>query len=292
MTKTKTRQLLIYAAFVAPAVIFFTMVILVPFVRAILFSFQDWNGISSNIRWAGWSNYQKLVSDTGFLKSFSFTLRYVAVTAILLNVFGLLLALVLNMALKTRNVLRTAFFLPYVIGPVIIGFIWQFIITRLFGEIGKATGLLLFQKNWLSLPDYAFWSLVIVTVWHSAGYFMVIYLAALQGVPKDMLEAAEMDGAGRLSRFWHVVLPLIRPAMTINLFLAISNGFKGFDLNFALTKGGPFGSTESIAYHIYLDAFTKNLFTYASAKAVIFFLVLASVTLVQVAVMKRREVEM
>lgn len=291
-TTTRMRHLLTYAAFVAPAVLFFTMVILVPFMRAILFSFQDWNGISSDIRWAGWSNYTKMMSDTGFLKSFSFTIKYVLATTVLLNVVGLLLALVLNLSLKTRDFLRTAFFLPYVIGPVIIGFIWQFIITRLFSEVGKATGWVLFQKNWLSLPDYAFWSLVIVTIWHSAGYFMVIYLAALQGVPKDMLEAAEMDGAGRLKRFWHVVLPLIRPAMTINLFLAISSGFKGFDLNFALTKGGPFGTTESLAYHIYLDAFTKNLFTYASAKAVLFFLVLASITLVQVAVMKRREVEM
>ncbi|MFH5185837.1 carbohydrate ABC transporter permease [Paenibacillus sp. TAB 01] len=292
MTTMKTRQLLTYAAFVAPAVIFFTMVILVPFMRAIVFSFQDWNGISSDIRWAGWSNYTKMIGDTGFMKSFAFTVKYVAATTILLNITGLALALVLNLALKTRNFLRTIFFLPYVIGPVIIGFIWQFIITRLFSEVGKAAGIELLQKNWLSLPDYAFWSLVIVTIWHSAGYFMVIYLAALQGVPKDMLEAAEMDGAGRLTRFRHVVLPLIRPAMTINLFLAISNGFKGFDLNFALTKGGPFGTTESLAYHIYLDAFTKNLFTYASAKAVVFFLVLAAITLIQVAVMKRREVEM
>ncbi|TBL77328.1 carbohydrate ABC transporter permease [Paenibacillus thalictri] len=292
MTKMRTRQILIYSAFVAPAVFFFTIIILVPFLRAIIYSFQDWNGISADIRFAGWDNYKKIVQDTGFFKSFYFTFKYVLATTICLNICGLFLALVLNMSLKTRNMLRTVFFLPYVIGSVIIGFIWQFIIVRLFGEIGKATGWGLFQKNWLSLPDQAFWSLVLVTVWHSAGYFMVIYLAALQGVPKDMLEAAEIDGAGRIKRFWHVVLPLIRPAMTINLFLAISSGFKGFDLNFALTKGGPFGTTESLAFHIYLDAFTKNLFTYAAAKSVIFFLVLASITLVQVAVMKRREVEM
>ncbi|WP_238590838.1 carbohydrate ABC transporter permease [Paenibacillus beijingensis] len=292
MSKTKARHMAAYTAFVAPAVLFFILIIVIPFFRAILFSFQDWNGISSHIRWAGWSNYTKLMHDSGFGKSFVFTFKYVIATTILLNVLGLLLALVLNMALRTKNVLRTAFFLPYVIGPVIIGFIWQFIITGLFPEIGKATGLALFQKNWLSLPDHSFWSLVIVTVWHSAGYFMVIYLAALQGVPKDLLEAAEMDGAGRYLRFWHVLLPLIRPAMTINLFLAISNGFKAFDLNFALTRGGPFGTTESLAYHIYLDAFAKNLFTYASAKAVVFFLVLASITLVQVAAMKRREVEL
>ncbi|SFK72655.1 raffinose/stachyose/melibiose transport system permease protein [Paenibacillus sp. 1_12] len=291
LTKIKTRQLLTYTAFVAPAVIIFTLIILIPFLRAILYSFQDWNGISSDIRWAGWANYQKIFSDTGFMKSLIFTSKYVIVTTILLNLFGLALALVLNLALKTKNLLRTAFFLPYVIGSVIIGFIWQFIITQWFPEVGAATGWALFQKNWLSLPDFAFWALVLVTVWHSVGYFMIIYLAALQGVPKDILEAADIDGAGRLKQLWFVVLPLIRPAMTINLFLAISNGFKGFDLNFALTRGGPFGTTESLALHIYLDAFTKNLFTYASAKSVLFFLVLAIITIIQVAAMKRREVE-
>lgn len=289
---TRTRKLFIYAIFVAPAVFFFTLIILVPFMRAILFSFQDWNGISNEIPWAGWNNYKTLVTDPGFRKSFGFTLRYVGVITILLNLFGFVLALVLNMSLKTRNFLRTAFFLPYVMGPVIIGFIWQFIITNLFAEIGEATKWSLFMKNWLSLPDYAFWSLVMVAVWQSVGYYMVIYLAALQGVPADMLEAAEIDGAGKWKRLLHVVLPLIRPAMTINLFLAISSGFKAFDLNFALTRGGPFGSTESIAFHIYLDAFTKNLFTLASAKAVVFFLVLASITVIQVTVMKRKEVEM
>jgi raffinose/stachyose/melibiose transport system permease protein len=289
---TRTRKALTYGVFVAPALIFFTLIILVPFLRAILFSFQDWNGISNNIGWAGFENYEKIFKDKGFFKSFIFTAKYVLATTILLNVFAFLLALLLNMPLKTKNALRTAFFMPYVIGSIIIGFIWQFIITQLFAEIGEATQWTLFMKNWLSLPDYAFWSLVIVTVWHSVGYFMIIYLAALQGVPADLLEAAEIDGADRWRLLYHVVLPLIRPAMTINLFLAISNGFKAFDLNFALTKGGPFGTTESIALHIYLDAFTKNLFTYASAKAVLFFLVLAAITLVQVAVMKRREVEM
>ncbi|TFE25574.1 carbohydrate ABC transporter permease [Cohnella luojiensis] len=288
----RTRRLITYAAFITPALCFFTLIIFIPFLRAILFSFQDWNGISSEIGWAGWSNYSELFSDKGFIRSFTFTVKFVVATTVLLNVISLALALAMNLSLKTRNFLRTAFFLPYVIGGVIIGFIWQFIITQLFAEVGISTGWSLFQKNWLSLPDYAFWSLVIVTVWHSVGYFMIIYLAALQGVPKDMMEAAEIDGAGPLKRFWNVTVPLIRPAMTINLFLAISSGFKGFDLNFALTKGGPFGTTESLALHIYLDAFTKNLFTYASAKAVVFFLVLAVITLVQVAVMKRREVEM
>ncbi|MEK8128246.1 sugar ABC transporter permease [Paenibacillus filicis] len=290
--RTTTRQFLTYTAFVAPAVIFFVLIILVPLIRAVVYSFQDWNGISSHIGWAGLNNYKRLLQDQDFFKSFYFTFKYVIVTTLLFNVAGFLLALALNTALKTRNVLRTSFFLPHVIGSVIIGFIWQFIIVQLFGEIGKATGWGLFTKNWLSLQDHAFWSLVIVAVWHSAGYFMVIYLAALQGVPKDMLEAAEIDGAGRWGRLWHVTLPLIRPAMTVCLFLAISSSFKAFDLNYSLTRGGPFGSTESLALQIYSDAFVKNLFTYGAAKAVIFFLVLAGITLVQVGVMKRKEVEM
>ncbi|PYI57577.1 carbohydrate ABC transporter permease [Paenibacillus flagellatus] len=289
---TKSRQFLTYTAFVAPAVLFFALIILIPLIRALVFSFQDWNGISSHIRWAGLDNYKRLLHDADFGKSLLFTFRYVAVTTILFNASGFLLALALNVALKSRHALRAGFFIPHVIGSVIIGFIWQFIIVQLFGEIGKATGWALFGKNWLSLPDYAFWSIVIVAVWHSAGYFMVIYLAALQGVPQDMLKAAEIDGAGPFRRLWSVTLPLIRPAMTICLFLAISSSFKAFDLNFSLTKGGPFGTTESLALQIYSDAFVKNLFTYGATKAVVFFIVLAGITLVQVGVMKRKEVEL
>ncbi|WP_055105823.1 carbohydrate ABC transporter permease [Paenibacillus ihumii] len=288
----KSRGWLIYAAFVAPAILFFTLIILIPFLRAIIFSFQDWDGISSNIQWVGWSNYQQLLHDASFWKSFNFTAKYVAATTILLNIFGLLLALGLNRAIKLRNLLRTVYFLPYVMGSVIVGFIWKFIITNLFAQIGEATGWSIFQKNWLSLPDYAFWSIVMVAVWQSVGYFMIIYLSALQGVPKDLIEASEIDGAGYWGRMRNVVFPLIRPAITINLFLAIANGFKGFDLNYSLTGGGPFGTTQSLAYHIYTEGFGRNLFTYASSKAVIFFLILATVTIVQSLVLKRREVEM
>jgi raffinose/stachyose/melibiose transport system permease protein len=288
----KARGRWIYAAFVAPAIIFFALIILIPFLRAIIFSFQDWDGISSNIAWIGWGNYERLLHDESFWNSFKFTVKYVLATTIFLNVFGLMLALGLNRAIKGRNLLRTVFFLPYVMGSVIVGFIWQFIITNLFNEIGVSTGWALFQKNWLSLPDYAFWSIVMVAVWQSVGYFMIIYLSALQGVSKDLVEASEIDGAGYWSRMRNVVFPLIRPAITINLFLAIANGFKGFDLNYSLTGGGPFGTTQSLAYHIYTEGFGRNLFTYASAKAVIFFLILATVTIVQSAVLKRREVEL
>lgn len=292
MSRMRTRKLLIYIAFVSPAVLFFALFILLPFIRAIIFSFQDWNGISSEIKWAGWSNYKRLLEDTEHMKSFIFTMKYVFVSTILVNLVGFALAFVLNMALKTKNALRTVFFLPHVMGSLVIGFIWQFIITQGFPQIASLTGIEIFQKNWLSIPEYAFWSLILVSVWHYAGYLMVIYLAALQGIPADLLEAAQIDGANRWHRLQKIIIPLIMPAITVCLFLAISHGFKVFDLNFALTKGGPYGTTESLALHIYLDAFTKNEYTYASAKAVVFFVILASVTVVQVFVMKRKEVEM
>ncbi|OMF09257.1 carbohydrate ABC transporter permease [Paenibacillus periandrae] len=292
MSRMRTRKLLIYIAFVSPAVLFFALFILLPFIRAIIFSFQDWNGISSEIKWAGWSNYKRLLEDTEHMKSFIFTMKYVFVSTILVNLVGFALAFVLNMALKTKNALRTVFFLPHVMGSLVIGFIWQFIITQGFPQIASLTGIEIFQKNWLSIPEYAFWSLILVSVWHYAGYLMVIYLAALQGIPTDLLEAAQIDGANRWHRLQKIIIPLIMPAITVCLFLAISHGFKVFDLNFALTKGGPYGTTESLALHIYLDAFTKNEYTYASAKAVVFFVILASVTVVQVFVMKRKEVEM
>ncbi|MCU6793141.1 sugar ABC transporter permease [Paenibacillus sp. WQ 127069] len=292
MSRMRTRKLLIYIAFVSPAVLFFALFILLPFIRAIIFSFQDWNGISSEIKWAGWSNYKRLLEDTEHMKSFIFTMKYVFVSTILVNLVGFALAFVLNMALKTKNALRTVFFLPHVMGSLVIGFIWQFIITQGFPQITSLTGIEIFQKNWLSIPEYAFWSLILVSVWHYAGYLMVIYLAALQGIPTDLLEAAQIDGANRWHRLQKIIIPLIMPAITVCLFLAISHGFKVFDLNFALTKGGPYGTTESLALHIYLDAFTKNEYTYASAKAVVFFVILASVTVVQVFVMKRKEVEM
>jgi len=291
MTQTRTKKILIYLAFVSPAILLFGFIILLPFVRAIIFSFQDWDGISSDIKWVGLSNYTAIFQDTAYLKSFGFTLKFVAVSTILINVIGFALALILNMKLKTKNVLRTVYFMPHVIGTLVIGFIWQFIISQAFPQIAKVTGWKLFEINWLSYPSYAFWALILVSVWYSAGYFMVIYIAALQGISTELLEVAQIDGVNRRQMLWHIILPLVRNAITICLFLAITSGFKVFDLNLALTKGGPFGSTESLALHIYQDAFANNNYTLASTKAILFFLVLGTITVLQVFIMKRKEVE-
>ncbi|RXZ79555.1 sugar ABC transporter permease [Paenibacillaceae bacterium] len=268
------------------------MVNVVPFIQAVIYSFQDWNGISTNIRWVGLENYASLLSDTRFLSSSWLTVKFVAVSTILVNLLGLILALTLNVALKTRTLLRTLFFMPQVIGSLIIGFIWQFIFVQVFEQLGDATKWPLFEMNWLSMPNYAFAAIILVYVWQSAGYFMVIYLAALQGIPNDIIESASIDGANWWRKTWFIVFPLIRPAMTICIFLAISGAFKMFDLNLSLTRGGPFNSTELLPLHIYQVAFFNNNYTLGTTKAVVFFLILVTITLIQVGMMKRREVEM
>ncbi|XID93815.1 carbohydrate ABC transporter permease [Paenibacillaceae bacterium WGS1546] len=291
MHKPTAQKMVIDIVFIGPMLLLFSIFIMLPFVRSIIYSFQDWNGISSVTHWVGWENYVNLLKDANFARTLSFSLKYAIATVLAFNSIGLLLAVALNMGLRTRNLLRTAFFLPTVMGILVVGYLWNFIIKNVFPLIGDLTGFEIFRQNWFVSPDYAFWAIVLVTLWQGVGYYIIIYLAGLQGVPNDLVEAAQIDGAGRWTRFWTIILPLIRPSLTICLFLSIVNGFKSFDINFSLTMGGPFGTTESISYQIYQDAFNKDMFSYASAKAVVFFLVLALLSVIQVAAMKRKEVE-
>jgi raffinose/stachyose/melibiose transport system permease protein len=286
------KQGLLYTAFVLPALFFFALVILLPFFQAFGYSFQAWNGISTTTEWVGLDNYARLFKDADFLSSLTVTLKFVIGTVIAVNVLGLTFALVLNRALKSRNILRTLFFMPNVIGSLIIGFIWQFIFTQVFAQVAENTGWSLFQINWLTLPEYAFYALVIVFSWQYAGYMMIIYLAALQGIPKDLIESSYMDGASSWDRFRYIIFPLIMPAVTISTFLSAAEGFKVFDMNLALTNGGPFNTTEMLALQIYQSAFVNNEYGYGSAQAVAFFVIVAIVTLFQVALLKRKEVDM
>lgn len=288
----KLKKALIYLAFVLPALIFFTVVIIIPFINAIVYSFQEWNGISADAKWIGFDNYIRLFQDDDFISSLVITVKFVIITVIAVNVMGFALALILNKALKTRNVLRTLFFMPNVIGSLIIGFIWQFIFTQVFAQIYATTGWGFAGINWLTLPNYAFYALAIVFSWQYAGYMMVIYLAALQGVPKELIESSYIDGANGWTRLRFIITPLIMPAITISTFLSASEAFKMFDLNLALTNGGPFNSTEMLALQIYQEAFVNNQYGYGSAQAVAFFVIVALITLVQVAVLKRKEVNM
>jgi raffinose/stachyose/melibiose transport system permease protein len=214
------------------------------------------------------------------------------VAAVLIsNILGFGFALLLNAALKTKNILRTVFFIPNVIGGLLLGFIWQFIFVKGFASIGNLTNLELFKLPWLGDEVTAFWGIVIVFAWQTSGYMMVIYIAALQGVDTSLLEAAKMDGASNLSILKNIIIPLILPAFTICFFLTISMAFKIFDINLSLTGGGPFNSTESVAINIYQEAFQNNRYGLGTAKSILFFVVVALFTTFQVMFTKKREVE-
>ncbi len=279
--------------FVGPMMIFFVSVVVVPFVLGLYYSMTDWDGVSQHNRWLGWDNYVHILTkDPDFRNAFWFTVRFTLCGVVLTNVLGFLLAFFLTRPLRTRLALRTVFFMPNMIGGLLLGFIWQFIFVRGFSAVGEATGWSFFTLPWLGDASTAFWGTVIVFVWQYAGYLMVIYISSLSNIPQSLLESAQMDGAGRMQVLRKIIIPLIMPAVTVCLFLAISWSFKVFELNLALTKGGPYKSTESVALDIYNEAFTNNRLGLGTAKAMIFFVIVAIVTLIQVRMTKQREVEM
>lgn len=293
MKRRKTSQLTQQLVFVGPSTIFFVLIVAVPFFLGLYYAFTDWNGISRQADVVGVRNFVHIFTkDPAFLNSFWFTAKFTVLGVILTNVVGFALAYFLTKRLYTRNVMRTVFFMPHVIGGLLLGFIWQFIFVRGFASIGGATGIPFFQLPWLGTEATSFWAIVIVFVWQNAGYLMVIYISAINNVPKNLIEAAKVDGAGRRQVLRHVIVPLVMPAVTVCLFLAISWSFKLFDLNLSLTKGGPYKSTESVALNIYNEAFTISRFGMGSAKAIIFFTIVALISILQVRATKRREVEL
>ncbi|WP_149096005.1 carbohydrate ABC transporter permease [Paenibacillus terrae] len=292
MNRAKSSQWLQQWIFVGPSTLFFVIIIVIPFMLGMYYSFTEWNGVANQAKWVGLDNFSHiLLDDDKFRTAFWFTVRFTVIGVVAANMIGFLLAYFLTKPLKTKNVLRTIFFMPNVIGGLLLGFIWQFIFVKGFAAIGESTSLSFFNLPWLGDEVTAFWGIVIVFIWQTAGYLMVIYISSLTNVPRDMLEAAEIDGASRMQILRTIILPLIMPAVTVCLFLAISWSFKMFDLNLSLTKGGPFGSTESVALNIYNEAFVNNRYGLGTAKALIFFIIVALVTSLQVRLTKSREVE-
>lgn len=282
-----------YGLFTLPLVFVFTTVVLIPFIIGIGYSFFSWDGLPLNPKvFVGVDNFIKLFSDTRFLSSAGHTIFFTLLAIIIINVLGLTFALIVTTKLKVRNLARTMLFMPYLIGGLILGYIWKFIFSDAFANIGEQTGLTNFFFNWLLDYDYALVALVVVATWQMAGYIMIIYIAGIQGIPEDVIEAASVDGAGFFNTLFRIKFPLIMPSFTICLFLTLSNCFKIFDVNLSLTGGGPNNATEMFAMNIYNEIFQLNNYGYGQAKAIIFFIVVASVTLVQVSITKKKEVSM
>ena len=279
-------------AFVLPSFVFFVLVVMIPAVWGLGYSFTDWNGISKEVHFVGIQNYIKIFTqDKDFFHAFTFTAVVALAAVIGVNVIGFLLALLVTSKAKCTTFMRGAFFMPNLIGGILLGFTWQFIFVQAFGAISSATGWKFFA-NWLSDTKTSFWGLLILVIWQLAGYMMVIYIAQIQNIPDSIIEAAEIDGASYFQRLKHIVLPLVAPAFTIGLFLSLTTCFKLYDQNLALTNGGPFNSTEMLALNIYNSAFKYNELGLAQAKAVIFLVTVAAIGLTQLYFSKKREVEM
>jgi raffinose/stachyose/melibiose transport system permease protein len=282
-----------FLSFVGPVYLVFAAIVIVPFFMGVYYSFTDWNGITGQIKMTGLDNYKYIFKeDLAFKNAFKLTAKYTLVAVILTNIIGFGLALLVTQALKTRNILRTIFFMPNLIGGLLLGYIWQFIFNQGLISLGSVLKINFLETAMLGTANGAFWAIVIVAVWQGAGYIMVIYVAALQGVPSELIEAAKVDGANRFQVLRKITIPMVAPAVTVCLFLTISWSFKIFDTNLSLTEGGPFGSTEMLAINIYKEAFTNNNYGIGEAKAIVFFLVVAAITIVQVYLSKKREVEM
>ena len=279
-----------FPIFVLPTFLAFCIGFLFPFLWGIYLSFCNFN-TPLNAVWNGLENYSKIFTDDGFWNAFKNTAAVAVVSIVVINVFGFALAYALTQKLRGSNIFRTVFFMPNLIGGVVLGYIWKMIFD----------GILYAYNTYLTAnATYGFWGLIILMAWQQIGYMMIIYIAGLQAVPEDMLEAAKIDGANRWQTLWRVIIPNVMPSITICVFLTLTNSFKLFDQNMALTGGlpvittatGQVSLTEMLALNI-LSTFNigKNWHGVAQAKAVIFFLLVAVLALAQLRFTRSKEVQ-
>lgn len=288
--KKENLSLLLYAA---PALIVYFIFKLLPAISGIAYSMTDWNGLNKDFKFIGISNFTEVMKDTYFWDSVWFTLKYVIVMVIAANVIALLLAVAIESRKRGKGVLRTLFYMPNMISMIIGGFMWSFIFTKVLYYMADHWGMKFLDKSWIGDPKYAFVAIIIVSAWGMTGYLMIIYMAALQGVPMELKESASLDGAGSWQCFWKIVFPMISHALTICVFWTLNSAFQVFDVIYSLTGGGPGRATQSVALNIYEEAFTGNIrFGYATAKSTILFLIVLLITVIQLKAMKGKEQEL
>lgn len=271
-----------FPLFALPTLVAFAISFLVPFIMGLYLSLCKFKTVK-NAKFVGLDNYSKLFNDENFINAFWFTTKFTIVSVITINIIAFILAMLLTKALKGTNVFRTIFFMPNLIGGIVLGYIWIMIIN----------GVLYYSGATITTSaDYGFWGLIILMNWQLIGYMMIIYISGIQNVSPDLLEAAEIDGANKWQRLIHVTFPQIMPSITICLFLTITNSFKLFDQNYALTAGAPGNQTAMLALDIYNTFYGRNGWQgVGQAKAVIFFVLVAAIALTQLFLTRSKEVE-
>lgn len=288
---TSKHNTIIRVLFLMPLVVTFWVTVMIPFGFGIFYSLTDWNGVTFK-KFIGLGNYINMFQSPDYLYSLAITVIFTVLNMIAVNIVSFMLAMLCTSEVRGRNLYRAAFFLPNLIGGIVLGYVWQFIFNKVFITLFGGVSM-------LTNADSAILAILTVSVWQYAGYIMMIYVTGLQTLPGDVLEAASIDGANFWVTLTKIKIPMIWNTFTVCIFLTLVNSFKQFDLNFALTAGAPsriinnqmYAGTEFLALNIYNTAIAKNNYSFGQAKAVIFFIVLAIVSLTQVAISKKREVE-
>ncbi|MBR4035562.1 MAG: sugar ABC transporter permease [Oscillospiraceae bacterium] len=271
--------------FVLPTLLAFTIGFIVPFFEGLYLSFCQFTTVK-NAKFVGLSNYQSILADEQFISAFGFTVSYAVVSIVVINVIALGLALLLTRELKGTNIFRTVFFMPNLIGGIVLGYIWQILINCVLSIVGQP----LLALN----SEAGYWGLIILTAWQQIGYMMIIYIAGLQNVPDDLIEAAAIDGANAWQTFWKVKLPMIMSSITVCVFLTLTNSFKLFDQNLALTAGDPAHSTEMLALNIYQTFYSRAGMQwkgFGQAKAVLFCILVVVISFAQLRATRSKEVQ-
>lgn len=268
--------------FVLPTFLAFVIGFIIPFAQGFYLSFCKFTTVG-NATFVGISNYTAAIKDTSFTSSFKFTVLFAIVSILLINVLAFGLALLLTQKLKGTNIFRTIFFMPNLIGGIVLGYIWQLIFNGILEKYGTALAL----NEW-----YGFWGLIILVSWQQIGYMMIIYIAGLQSIPGEVMEAAQIDGANSWQCLWKVTIPMMMPSITICTFLSITNGFKLFDQNLSLTAGEPSKLSEMMALNIYNTFYGRSGWEgVGQAKAVIFFVIVVAIGLIQLRATRSKEVQ-
>jgi raffinose/stachyose/melibiose transport system permease protein len=272
-----------YAFFTLPTIIAFLISFLIPFLFGIYLSFTKFTTVT-NTQWVGVTNYIRAFSeDRDFLNALIFTVKFAVVSIVLINVFAFLLALLLTRAIKGTNIFRTVFFMPNLIGGIVLGYIWQLIINGVLINFGVD---ITFSAN------YGFWGLIVLMNWQMVGYMMIIYIAGIQAISPELVEAAKIDGANTWQMLTSITIPLVMPAITICTFLTVTNSFKLFDQNLALTAGAPGKASAMLALDIFNTFYGRNGYEgVGQAKAVVFFLIVSVVVILQLRLTRRKEIE-
>ncbi len=279
--------------FTVPAILLVTVMMYIPFVMSGYYSLTEWNGIAKEPVFVGLENFKQILTGgSDYLGALLFTVKYTLGFVIFANVIALALAVALTQKFKGVNIFRGVFFIPYIMSMTIVGFIWKFIFTQGFAKLYELTDWAFLNESWLGDPRLAFYSVVFVGIWQALGFYIVLYIAGLQAVPADVLEAATVDGASRLQRFFKVTLPLLGPSFTTCIFMSLTNSLKVFDIILALTKGGPGTATYSATLLIYRDAFTNNKYGMGSAESIIYFIFVLALTQLVLKIFSSREVDL